>query len=170
MFSAGALLCALAPSAGWLIGFRVLQAVGGTALTPTSLAIVANLYRDPLERARAIGIWGVASGVGLGAGPIVGGAVTDWMGWRAVFVVNAVVGLVALLIAIRVVPRSRSEVARGLDVRGQALAVALLASLTYALIEAPRYGWGSPGSCSCSPQTWCSWSCSRSSSCACASR
>lgn len=144
VFAAGALLCALAPSAGWLIGFRVLQAVGGTALTPTSLAIVANLYRDPLERARAIGIWGVASGVGLGAGPIVGGAVTDWMGWRAVFVVNAVAGLVALVIAIRVVPRSRSEVARGLDVRGQVLAVVLLASLTYALIEAPRYGWGSP--------------------------
>jgi len=144
VFAGGALLCALAPSAGWLIGFRVVQAVGGTALTPTSLAIVANLYRDPLERARAIGIWGVASGVGLGAGPIVGGAVTDWMGWRAVFVVNAVVGLVALVIAIRVVPRSRSEVARGLDVRGQGLAILLLASLTYALIEAPRYGWASP--------------------------
>jgi EmrB/QacA subfamily drug resistance transporter len=144
VFAGGALLCALAPSAGWLIGFRVLQAVGGTALTPTSLAIVANLYRDPLERARAIGIWGVASGLGLGAGPIVGGAVTDWMGWRAVFVMNAIVGLTALVIAIRVVPRSRSEVARGLDVRGQALAVVLLASLTYALIEAQRYGWGSP--------------------------
>jgi len=144
IFSLGALLCALAPGAGWLIGFRVLQAIGGTALTPTSLSIVANLYRDPIERARAIGIWGVASGVGLGAGPIVGGAVSDWMGWRAVFVLNAVVGLVALAIAVRVVPRSRSEVARGLDVRGQVLSVALLASLTYALIEAPRYGWGSP--------------------------
>jgi EmrB/QacA subfamily drug resistance transporter len=144
VFAAGALLCALAPSAGWLIAFRVLQAVGGTALTPTSLSIVANLYRDPLERARAIGIWGIASGVGLGAGPIVGGAVSDWMGWRAVFVVNAVAGVIALVIAIRVVPRSRSEVARGLDVRGQVLAAVLLATLTYALIEAPRYGWSSP--------------------------
>ena len=144
VFAGGALLCALAPSAGWLIGFRVLQAAGGTALTPTSLSIVANLYRDPFERARAIGIWGVASGLGLGAGPIVGGAVTDWMGWRAVFVVNAVAGVTALAIALRVVPRSRSEVARSLDIRGQVLAVVLLASLTYALIEAPRYGWGSP--------------------------
>jgi EmrB/QacA subfamily drug resistance transporter len=144
VFSGGALLCALAPSAGWLIGFRVLQAVGGTALTPTSLAIVANLYQDRLERARAIGIWGIASGLGLGAGPIVGGVVTDWLGWRGVFVANAVIGLGALAIALRVVPRSRSDVARGLDVRGQTLAVALLASLTYALIEAPRYGWSSP--------------------------
>ena len=144
VFAGGALLCAVAPGAGWLIAFRVVQAVGGTALTPTSLSIVANLYRDPRERARAIGIWGVASGLGLGAGPIVGGAVSDWMGWRAVFVVNAIAGLVALAIAIRVVPRSRSEVRRGLDIRGQLLAIVLLSSLTYALIEAPRYGWGSP--------------------------
>ena len=144
VFAGGALLCAVAPGAGWLIAFRVVQAVGGTALTPTSLSIVANLYRDPRERARAIGIWGVASGLGLGAGPIVGGAVSDWMGWRAVFVVNAIAGLVALAIAIRVVPRSRSEVRRGLDIRGQLLAIILLSSLTYALIEAPRYGWGSP--------------------------
>src|SRR5207237_7313925 len=110
VFSAGALLCALAPSAGWLIGFRVVQAVGGTALTPTSLSIVANLYPNPRERAQAIGIWGISSGLGLGAGPIVGGAVSDWWGWRAVFVVNAVAGLAALVIARRVVPRSRSAV------------------------------------------------------------
>ena len=144
IFSGGALLCAAAPTAGWLILFRVVQAVGGTALTPTSLSIVANLYQDPRERARAIGIWGVSSGLGLGAGPIVGGAVSDWWGWRAVFVVNAVAGLVALAIAYRVVPRSRSDVRRGLDIRGQLLAIVLLASLTYALIEAPRYGWTSP--------------------------
>ena len=135
----------------------MVQAIGGTALTPTSLSIVANLYRDPRERARAIGIWGVASGLGLGAGPIVGGAVSDWMGWRAVFVVNAVAGLVALAIAIRVVPRSRSEVsARPRHPRPAARDRPAL-SLTYALIEAPRYGWGSPGSCSCSSPT-SSWS------------
>ena len=92
------------------------------------------------------------------------------MGWRAVFVVNAVVGLVALVIALRVVPRSRSEVARGLDVRGQVLAVALLASLTYALIEAPRYGWGSPRIALVLAADVCWRSCSRASSCACASR
>ena len=62
IFTVGALLCTVAPSVGWLIAFRVVQAVGGTALTPTSLAIVANLYPDPRARAHAIGIWGVASG------------------------------------------------------------------------------------------------------------
>jgi EmrB/QacA subfamily drug resistance transporter len=144
VFSAGALLCSLAPGAGWLIAFRVVQAVGGTALTPTSLSIVANIYPDPRERARAIGIWGVSSGLGLGAGPILGGAVTDWVGWRGVFAANALAGLAALAIAIRVVPRSRSSVVRGLDLRGQIMAALVLASITYALIEAPRYGWASP--------------------------
>ena len=92
LFAGGALLCAVAPSGGWLIAFRVVQALGGTALTPTSLSIVANLYPDPLERARAIGIWGVSSGLGIGLGPIVGGALTDWLGWRSVFAANAIVG------------------------------------------------------------------------------
>src|SRR5206468_4015455 len=81
---------------------------------------------------------------GFFADRIGGGAGPDWWGWRAVFVVNAVAGLVALAIAYRVVPRSRSDVRRGLDIRGQLLAIVLLASLTYALIEAPRYGWASP--------------------------
>src|SRR5689334_16627201 len=97
LFSGGALLCALAPTISWLLAFRVVQAVGGTALTPTSLAIVANIYPDPRERAKAIGIWGVSSGLGLGLGPIIGGAAVDALGWRAVFAVNAVIGLAALI-------------------------------------------------------------------------
>ena len=62
LFSLGAVACSLAPSGGSLIAFRVLMAVGGTALTPTSLSIVANLYPEPRERARAIGLWGISSG------------------------------------------------------------------------------------------------------------
>ncbi len=143
-FTAGALLCALAPSVGWLIGFRVAQAVGGTALTPTSLAIVANLYPEPSARARAIGIWGVASGLGTGLGPILGGGMTDWGGWRSVFAANAVLGAAALAVALAVVPRSRSEHARSIDLPGQALAAGVLGSVTFALIEAPRLGWSSP--------------------------
>ena len=117
LFAGGALLCALAPSGGWLIAFRVVQALGGTALTPTSLSIVANLYPDPLERARAIGIWGISSGLGTGLGPIVGGSLTDWLGWRSVFAANAIVGAIALVIVLRLVPSSRSAVARRIDVR-----------------------------------------------------
>jgi EmrB/QacA subfamily drug resistance transporter len=143
LFAIGAILCALAPSGGSLIVFRVLMAVGGTALTPTSLSIVANLYPDARERARAIGLWGVSSGLGTGLGPIVGGALTDWLGWRSVFAANAVAGVIALAIVFRVVPSSRSAVARRIDVAGQLLVTGCLATLTYALIEAPRYGFGS---------------------------
>ena len=121
----------------------MLQAVGGTALTPTSLSIVANLYPEPRERARAIGLWGISSGLGTGLGPIVGGALTEWLGWRSVFAANAIAGVIALVIVLRVVPRSRSAVARRIDVAGQLLVTGFLATLTYALIEAPRYGFGS---------------------------
>src|SRR3954468_7019945 len=81
LFSLGAVACSLAPSGGALIAFRVVMALGGTALTPTSLSIVANLYPEPRERARAIGLWGISSGLGTGLGPIVGGALTEALGW-----------------------------------------------------------------------------------------
>jgi EmrB/QacA subfamily drug resistance transporter len=143
LFCSGAALCAAAASVSALLAFRIVQALGGTALTPTSLAIVANLYPEPRERARAIGIWGIASGVGTGLGPIIGGGVTDWLGWRWVFVINAAVGLTALVIVIFVVPASRSATTRRIDLAGQVLAATSLATLTFALIEAPGNGWGS---------------------------
>jgi EmrB/QacA subfamily drug resistance transporter len=143
LFSGGALACSLAPTAGALIAFRVVQALGGTALTPTSLSIVVNLFPEPRERARAIGLWGIASGLGTGLGPIVGGSLTDWLGWRAVFAANAIVGVAALLVVLRLVPASRSATVRRIDVRGQLLVAGFLATLTYALIEAPRYGFSS---------------------------
>jgi EmrB/QacA subfamily drug resistance transporter len=143
LFAGGALLCSLAPGGGWLIAFRVLQAIGGTALTPTSLAIVVNLFPEPLERARAIGIWGIASGLGTGLGPIVGGSLTEWLGWRSVFAANALIGAIALAVVLRLVPSSRATRARTIDVRGQVLVASFLATLTYSLIEAPRYGFGS---------------------------
>lgn len=143
LFTIGAFACALAPNGALLIAFRVLQALGGTALTPTSLSIVANLYPDPRERARAIGLWGVSAGVGTGLGPIVGGALTEWLGWRSVFAFNVIAGAIAFVIVVRVVPRSRSAVSRRIDVAGQLLITGFLATLTYALIEAPRFGFTS---------------------------
>jgi EmrB/QacA subfamily drug resistance transporter len=143
LFAIGAVACSLAPDGSSLIAFRVLMAIGGTALTPTSLSIVANLYPEPRERARAIGLWGISSGLGTGLGPIVGGTLTEAFGWRSVFTVNAIAGVIALVIVLRVVPRSRSAVARRIDVAGQLLITGCLASLTYALIEAPHFGFGS---------------------------
>ncbi len=74
VFSAGSLLCSLAPSVGLLVVFRVLQAVGGSMLNPVAMSIITNTFTDPRERAQAVGVWGAVFGVSMALGPIVGGA------------------------------------------------------------------------------------------------
>ena len=121
------------------------MAVGGTALTPTSLSIVANLYPQPRERARAIGLWGISSGLGTGLGPIVGGALTEAFGWRSVFVCQRDRRRDRACDRPPRRPGSRSTRSRGGSTsRGQLLVTGFLATLTYALIEAPQFGFGSP--------------------------
>src|SRR5690242_12896735 len=87
-FGAGSLLCSLAPGIGWLIAARALQAVGGTMLNPVAMSIVATTFPDRAERARAIGVFGAMSGLALGLGPILGGALVDSIGWRSIFWIN----------------------------------------------------------------------------------
>ena len=87
-FGLGSLLCGLAPSIGWLIAARALQAVGGTMLNPVAMAIVATAFPDPAERARAIGVFGSMTGLSLALGPILGGALVDGLGWHAIFWIN----------------------------------------------------------------------------------
>src|SRR6202034_1454521 len=73
LFTAGSLACSLAPSLGWLIAFRALQAVGGSMLNPVAMSIVTNTFTDPRERAKAIGLWGSVFGLSLALGPVIGG-------------------------------------------------------------------------------------------------
>ena len=73
IFVSGSLLCSLAPSVGWLIAFRMVQALGGSMLNPVAMSIITNVFTEPRERARAIGIWGGVLGIGIGLGPLVGG-------------------------------------------------------------------------------------------------
>ncbi len=141
VFSVGSLLCAIAPSLGVLVGARVVQAVGGAMLNPVAMSIVRNVFEDPRERAQAIGIWGAMFGLSLALGPIVGGALVDSIGWRAVFLVNLPVGLVVIVLTALFVPESRAPHPRRIDPVGQALVIVALATLTYAIIEAPRAGW-----------------------------
>ncbi len=145
LFTAGSLLCSLAPSLGWLVGFRMLQAVGGSMLNPVAMAILVNTFREPSQRARAIGAWGAVIGISMSLGPIVGGVLVDSWGWRSIFWVNVPIGLVALALTARFVPESRAARARAFDPPGQVLVVVLLASLTYATIEAPDRGWTAAG-------------------------
>jgi EmrB/QacA subfamily drug resistance transporter len=143
LFSAGSLLCSLAPTLGWLIGARALQGVGGSMLNPVAMSIITNVFVEPRERARAIGAWGAVVGISLALGPIVGGALTESVGWRAIFWINVPIGLAAVVLTALFVPESRAPRARRIDPVGQMLVIVTLASLTYAIIEGPKAGWSS---------------------------
>jgi EmrB/QacA subfamily drug resistance transporter len=142
-FGLGSLLCSLAPSVGWLIAARSLQAVGGSMLNPVAMSIITNTFTDRVERAKAIGIWGAVSGLSLGMGPIVGGALVDAAGWRSIFWINVPIVLAAIVFSALFVPESRAAQARRFDPVGQSLVILVLGSVVYAIIEAPRLGWTS---------------------------
>ncbi len=143
LFVAGSLLCSLAPTLGWLIAARMIQAVGGSMLNPVAMSIITNVFTDPRERAGAIGVWGAVVGVSLALGPVVGGLLTQTVGWRAIFWINVPIGLAAIILAAIFVPESRAARARRFDPVGQVLVIVALSSLTYAIIEAPGAGWAS---------------------------
>jgi EmrB/QacA subfamily drug resistance transporter len=143
LFTAGSLLCSIAPSLGWLIAFRMVQAAGGSMLNPVAMSIITNTFTEPRERARAIGVWGAVVGFSMALGPVLGGLLVDSLGWRSIFWVNVPVGIAAILLAAKYVPESRAPRARRLDPVGQALVFLVLASVTYGIIEGPVAGWTS---------------------------
>jgi EmrB/QacA subfamily drug resistance transporter len=143
-FGLGSILCGLAPNIGWLVAARALQAVGGTMLNPVAMAIVATTFPEPAERARAIGVFGSMSGLALALGPILGGALVDGLGWRAIFWVNVPIVAAAIVCAALFVPESRAARARRVDPVGQLLVILVLGSVVYAIIESARLGWSSP--------------------------
>ncbi|MFE2375569.1 MFS transporter [Streptomyces sp. NPDC059398] len=144
IFTLGSALCSIAPNLESLVVFRMVQAVGGSMLNPVAMSIITNTFTEPRERARAIGVWGGVVGISMAAGPIVGGLLVDSVGWRSIFWINLPVGLAALALTWRYVPESRAPKGRRPDPVGQLLVIALLGSVTYAIIEAPSAGWTSP--------------------------
>ena len=144
VFTAASLLCSLAPSAGWLIAGRVLQGIGASALSPASLALLAAAYPAPRERVKAIGLWAGFSGIGLVAGPVAGGVLTDAFGWPAIFLVNLPIGVLLLLVGLRHLGESRNPSAPAIDLPGTMLSVLAVGALTYGLIEGGARGWSSP--------------------------
>jgi EmrB/QacA subfamily drug resistance transporter len=143
LFATGSLACSVAPTLGWLIAARALQGIGGSMLNPVAMSIITNVFTDPRERSRAIGAWGATVGISLALGPIVGGALTETIGWRAIFWINVPIALAAVVLTALFVPESRAERPRRVDPVGQALVIIALASLTYAIIDGPRASWGS---------------------------
>jgi EmrB/QacA subfamily drug resistance transporter len=140
LFTLGSLLCSVAPGLGWLVAFRMLQAVGGSMLNPVAMSIITNVFTDPRERARAIGVFAGTVGISLGVGPVIGGVLIDSIGWRSIFWINVPIGIAAFVLAALFIPESRAERARRVDPLGQILVIVMLLSLTYAIIDAPRAG------------------------------
>jgi EmrB/QacA subfamily drug resistance transporter len=143
-FGLGSLLCGLAPSIGWLIAARALQAIGGTMLNPVAMAIIANTFRDAKERAKAIGVFGAMSGLSLALGPIIGGALVDAFGWRSIFWINVPIVIAAVVFTTLFVPESRAPRARRFDPVGQFMVILVLGSVVYAIIASNSLGWTSP--------------------------
>ncbi|RFA23359.1 MFS transporter [Subtercola boreus] len=144
IFSIGSLLCSIAPSIGFLIFARVVQALGGSMLNPVAMSIITNTFTVPKERARAVGVWGAVMGVSMAFGPLVGGALTESIGWRSVFWVNIPIGIAAIILCAVFVPESKASKARKLDPLGQLFVIVALVALVFGLIEAPRQGWDNP--------------------------
>lgn len=139
-FALTSVLCAMAPSIDGLIAARVAQGAAAALVTPGSLAIIEATLREE-DRDRGVGLWSGLGGIAGAVGPLVGGALVD-LSWRWAFVVNVPLALAAFVLA-RPVPESLDEASRDepLDVAGAALAVVLLASASFALIEGPEGGW-----------------------------
>jgi EmrB/QacA subfamily drug resistance transporter len=127
--------CAAAPSLPLLLAARAVQGVGAALMLPQGLAITAAAFPDPVDRGRATAAWAMAAAMSVGIGPILGGVLTDSIGWRYIFWLNVPVGLLALLMTRFYLPESRDEDAAQIDIRGQILAVVGLGVLTLVLVE-----------------------------------
>ncbi|MGZ4542428.1 MAG: MFS transporter [Mycobacteriaceae bacterium] len=142
VFTVASAACAISTGLWWLVAFRVLQAVGAAALTPTSLGLL--LAATPLAgRVRAVRVWAATGALAAAFGPVVGGLLVS-ASWRWVFLVNIPIGLFALVAAVRLVPDSRdSAVTRIPDILGSALLTVAIGALALGLVEGSTWGWGS---------------------------
>jgi EmrB/QacA subfamily drug resistance transporter len=141
VFAVASLMCSLAPSIEMLIGARLLQAVGGSMMNPVAMSIITQVFRGRVERARAIGVWGGVVGISMALGPIVGGALIEYVDWRAVFWINLPICATAIVLTAIFVPESKSATMRDVDPIGQALGMAFLFGVVFVLIEGPGMGW-----------------------------
>jgi len=143
IFSLASLLCALAPDPTFLNVARALQGVGGAAMFAVSLALIAQEFPGGRERGRAMGIYGATIGVAVAIGPLIGGALTDALGWRSIFYLNVPIGLAAIAITYARLRETRDPHATRIDWAGVATFSAALFLLVLALLRGNDEGWSS---------------------------
>jgi EmrB/QacA subfamily drug resistance transporter len=141
VFCAGSVLSALAGSPSQLMFTRALMGVGGALIMPATLSLLTNIFSDPKERGRAIGVWAAVAGAGGAVGPVLGGFLLQHFWWGSVFLINVPVTIIALVAGRFLLPSSRDPGAPRLDPVGALLSVAGLVLVLWAIIEAPTKGW-----------------------------
>jgi EmrB/QacA subfamily drug resistance transporter len=142
IFTASSFFCGIANSAGMLIGARTVQGVGAALMNPATLSIIAATF-PPRERGTAIGIWAGTSALALAIGPLVGGLITEHANWNWIFFINLPIGLLGIVASFVFIDETRDETHERLDLPGLVASALGLFALTYGLIEANTYGWGS---------------------------
>ena len=143
LFAVASIGAALCTTTGELIAMRVVMGVASAMIYPTTLAIITDTFRDPRQRAAAIGLWGAVTGLGVAIGPILGGALLEVFWWGSLFLALAPIALAAAVAAPLVIPAAKDDAPSRLDRGGLVLSVVMLAALVYTIIEAPERGWTS---------------------------
>jgi EmrB/QacA subfamily drug resistance transporter len=141
VFTIASAACGLAPSAGWLIGFRAVQGMGAAMLMPQTLTIITNTFPAD-RRGAAFGVWGAVAGVATIAGPTLGGLLVTAFDWRWIFFVNLPFGVACLVLTFFIIPDLRPGRRHRIDVPGVLLASAALLAICYGLVEGQKYNWG----------------------------
>ncbi|PIE34381.1 MAG: MFS transporter [Ilumatobacter coccineus] len=141
LFALGSVLAALSQTSTQLILTRAFMGIGGAMIMPATLSILTNVFRDRVERGRAIAIWAAFSGVGVAIGPILGGFLVERYSWHSVFWVNVPVGLLALVLGVYLVPTSCDPRHTKVDIPGAILSIIGQVSILYGIIEGPSLGW-----------------------------
>jgi EmrB/QacA subfamily drug resistance transporter len=144
LFSFASLLGGLSASEGQLIAARALQGLGAALLAPSALSMVTNMFAEGAERNKALGVWGAVSGSGGAAGVLLGGVLTEYAGWEWVLWVNVPIGVIAAILAPRLLVESRKEAeTKTFDALGALTVTAGLSLLVYGLVDTVNSGWGS---------------------------
>ena len=143
LFGIASLLGGLAQSDAWLIAARAVQGLGAALISPAALSIVTTTFAEGAERNKALGVWGAVAGAGGAVGVLLGGVLTEYLGWEWVLLVNTPITLVAAFLAPRLLVESRDERESAFDIPGAVSVTAGLALLVYGLVNAEKAGWDS---------------------------
>ena len=144
IFGLASLASAFAGSATHLIVTRAVMGIGAALIMPSTLSLLTNIFHDPRERGRAIGVWAAVAGASGALGPVIGGTLLRWFSWSSVFFVNVPLILVLLVGGRFLLPSSKAPNAPRLDPLGAVLSILGLVSILWAIIEAPTLGWNAP--------------------------